>query len=145
MEVTGSKLVFLDNVAHLFTGNENDRGQVTRFVNLLNRLAGNTGAAILLIGQPNKSGDTYSGSTAWLNAVRSQITIDHERDENGSVLDLDVRVLTVGKANYARKGEALRFRWHNWAFVRDADLPADHRAEIAANIQASADNEIFLR
>src|SRR3546814_16033271 len=49
MEVTGSKLVFLDNVAHLFTGNENDRGQVTRFVNLLNRMAGNTGAAILLI------------------------------------------------------------------------------------------------
>src|SRR3546814_19155736 len=89
MEVTGSKLVFLDNVAHLFTGNENDRGQVTRFVNLLNRLAGNTGAAILLIGHPNKSGDTYSGSTAWLNAVRSQITIDHERAENGSGLRPD--------------------------------------------------------
>ena len=27
----GARLVFLDNVAHLFAGNENDRGDVTRF------------------------------------------------------------------------------------------------------------------
>jgi len=142
---TGAKLAILDNVAHLFTGNENDRGNVTRFVNLLNRLAGETGAAIILLGHPNKSGDTYSGSTAWLNAVRSQFTIDREQNEDGSAVDPDVRILTVGKANYAQTGEALRFRWHNWAFVLDEDLPADTRKELAEVARANAENAAFLR
>jgi RecA-family ATPase len=141
---TGSRLVFLDNVAHLFTGNENDRGQVTRFVNLLNRLAGETGAAIVLLGHPNKSGDSYSGSTAWLNAVRSQVTIDHERDGEGNILDPDARVLSVGKANYARKGEAVRFRWHEWAYVLEDDLPSDTRKELAEAIKANSENAAFL-
>jgi hypothetical protein len=54
IEQTGVHLVFLDNVGHLYTGNENDRGQVTQFVNLLNRLAERTGAAIILLGHPSK-------------------------------------------------------------------------------------------
>jgi len=145
IRATGAKLAFLDNVAHLFTGNENDRGQVTRFVNLLNRLAGETGAAIVLLGHPNKSGDSYSGSTAWLNAVRSQFTIDHDRDGDGNVLDHDARVLSIGKANYARKGDAVRFRWHDWAFVREDDLPADKRAEIEEVVRANGENAAFLR
>jgi RecA-family ATPase len=142
---TGARLVALDNVAHLFAGNENDRHDVTRFVNLLNRLARDTGAAIVLIGHPNKSGDTYSGSTAWLNAVRSQVWIDTPRDSDGSVLDRDARVLTIGKANYAPKGEGITFRWHQWAFVRDEDLPADTRAEIAEVIKANGEDAAFMR
>jgi len=145
IRVTGARLVFLDNVAHLFPGNENDRGEVTRFVNLLNRLAGETGAAIVLIGHPNKSGDSYSGSTAWLNAVRSQITLDNERDGDGMVLDPDARVLRIGKANYARLGDALRFRWHRWAYILEADLPADMRAELDATIRATGENTAYLR
>lgn len=145
IEATGARLAVLDNVAHLFGGNENDRHQVTQFVNLLNRLARDTGAAIILIGHPNKSGDTYSGSTAWLNAVRSQVWLDHDRDDDGSVLDQDARVLTVGKANYTRKGEALRFRWHNFAFVLDDDLPIDTRAEIAEVVKANGENAAFLK
>lgn len=105
IRATGARLVVLDNVAHLFTGNENDRGNVTRFVNLLNRVAGETGAAIILVGHPNKSGDTYSGSTAWLNAVRSQVFMDHVRDEDGAITDPDARVLTIGKPNYAQRGD----------------------------------------
>ena len=140
-KATGAKLIFLDNVAHLFTGNENDRGEVTRFINLLNRLSGETGAAIILLGHPNKKEDAYSGSTAWLNAVRSQITI--ERVEDGA--DPDARVLTVGKANYTRNGEAVRFRWHNWAFIRDEDLPANTRAELAQVIKANEENSAFLK
>ena len=141
---TASKLVCLDNLAHLFTGNENDRQQVTRFVNLLNRLAGETGAAILLLGHPNKSGDDYSGSTAWLNAVRSQFTIDHERTGSGDVFDLDARTVTVGKANYAQKGEAIRFRWHEWAFVLEDELPDSTRSELAQISKANGDNSLFL-
>ncbi|WP_171955436.1 AAA family ATPase [Novosphingobium sp. NDB2Meth1] len=137
IRAAGVKLTILDNVAHLFTGNENDRGEVTRFVNLLNRLAGETGAAILLLGHPNKSGDDYSGSTAWLNAVRSQVTLTHD-------LETDVRTITVGKANYARKGEAIRFVWMEGAFVREDDLTPDVRRELAEVSRANGEDEAFL-
>ena len=145
IKATGATLLALDNVAHLFAGNENDRHDVTRFVNLLNRLARDTGAAIVLIGHPNKSGDTYSGSTAWLNAVRSQVWLDTPRDPEGHVLDRDARTLSIGKANYAPKGDGIAFRWHQWAFVREDDLPADTRAEIAEIVKANGENDAFLR
>ena len=142
---SGAKLVALDNVAHLFAGNENDRGDVTRFANALNRLAGETGAAILLLAhtnkaftQGNKVGNAHSGSTAWLNAVRSQFVIEHD-------LDTDLRTLTIGKANYARKGEDITFAWHDWAFVRQNDLPADASADLAETIKANGENAAFLR
>ncbi len=141
IEASGASLVVLDNAAHLFAGNENDRQQVTAFVNLLYSLCQDLGATIILVAHSNKAGDTYSGSTAWLNAVRSQIVLSRP---DGSI-DPDERVLSLGKANYARQGEELRFRWHNFALVRDEDLPADHRAEIAATIQANHDNDLFLR
>jgi RecA-family ATPase len=138
IEKTGAKLVTLDNVAHLFAGNENDRSQVTAFINLLYQLCGDLGVTILLIAHRNKSGDSYSGSTAWLNAVRSQVLL--ERTEE----DQDVRRLSLGKANYARQGEETMFRWHDFALVRDEDLAPGMAAEIAANVKASADNAIFL-
>jgi RecA-family ATPase len=151
IRTTGARLIVLDNVAHLFAGNENDRGDVTRFVNLLNRLAGETGAAIILIAHPpkpstpNAISHDFSGSTAWLNAVRSLFTIDRERDGEGNVLDPDGRVLKIGKANYEQVGEALRFRWHNWAFVRDVDMPKSAAAELKAISAANAENATFLR
>lgn len=135
---TGAKLVALDNVAHLYTGNENDRGEVTRFVNALNRLAGQTGAAILLLAHTNKKGDDFSGSTAWVNAVRSQFTIEHDAET-------DLRTVTVGKANYARKGERLSFAWVDWAFVLESDLPSDTAHLIRETARAQAANEAFLR
>lgn len=135
---TDAKLVVLDNVAHLFPGNENNRGEVTRFVNALNRLAGDSGAAIIVLGHPNKSGDDYSGSTAWLNAVRSQIVIEHD-------LQTDMRTVTVGKANYARKGNQLRFAWVDWAFVLEDDLQPDTARKLADTAKAHAGNDAFLK
>jgi hypothetical protein len=73
--------------------------------------------------------------------VRSQIVLSRP----DGAIDPDERVLTLGKANYARQGDELRFRWHNFALVRDRDLPSDVRAELSASIQANLDNDIFLR
>lgn len=139
---TRARLVALDNVAHLFTGNENDRGQVTAFVNLLNRTAGESGAAILLLGHPNKAGDSYSGSTAWLNAVRSQVSMTRP---NGEAADQDMRTLVIGKPNYSRAGEAMSFRWHEWAFVREQDLAPEYIAELSETIATTGANDAFLR
>lgn len=144
VEATGARFIVLDNVAHLFAGNENFRNQVAAFCGLLNRLASESDAAVLFLGHPNKAGAPYSGSTAWENQIRSRIFLDWPRDGHGEVEDADCRVLSRGKANYARNGDELSFRWHRWAFVRDSDLPADSRAEFAATAQATADNYLFL-
>lgn len=138
---TGARMACLDNVAHLFAGNENDRGEVTQFVNLLNRLAGDTGAAILLLGHPNKGGDTYSGSTAWLNAVRSQVTMERPKDCEH---DPDLRSVHLGKPNYVQSGEAFKCRWSDWAFIRDEDLPDDKRNQLSQAIAVSGENAAFL-
>ena len=137
---TRAKLLVLDNAAHMFAGNENDRSQVTAFVNLLYSLCVDFGTTIILVAHSNKAGDTYSGSTAWLNAVRSQIVV--ARPENSS--DPDERILSLGKANYARPGEELRCRWHDFALCLETDLAADVRSEYAAVAQDSADDAIFL-
>lgn len=133
----GAKLVILDNVAHLFVGNENDRADVTRFVNLLNRLAGDTGAAIILLGHPNKAGDDWSGSTAWNNAVRSRLYLDHDEQT-------DIRTLTLPKANYSQKGEVARFIWQDWAFVHLDELTPERADKLRDTVQASADNLLFM-
>jgi RecA-family ATPase len=135
------RLVVLDNVAHLFGGNENDRVQVTQFVNALYSLCNEFGCSIVLIAHPNKSGDDYSGTTAWPNSVRSHIVIRRPKDHP----DPDVREMELAKANYARVGETVVFRWHAFALILDADLPEDVRAALAATAMATADNEAFLR
>ncbi|MFN6933760.1 MAG: AAA family ATPase [Tsuneonella sp.] len=141
----GASVIILDNVAHLFAGNENDRGQVTRFVNLLYSIVRTWSVTIVLLGHPNKSGDSYSGSTAWLNAVRSQIEIARLTDDLGNEHDPDARVLTVGKANYARHGQRHPFRWHDFAFWHDDDLPDDLQKEYAALAKSNGENAAFLR
>lgn len=141
---TRARIVVLDNVGHLFAGNENDRSEVTRFIGLLNRLAKISDAAIPLIAHPNKSGATYSGSTAWLNAVRSQVVLDFKREASGEITDPDARVLRVGKANYSNLGEPLNIRWKEWSFIAEAEMPADEWADITATARATADNDLFL-
>ena len=117
---------------------------MTRFANALNRLAGKSGAAIVLLGHTNKAflrgdkqGNSHSGSTAWINSVRSQFTVEHDPDT-------DLRTLTVGKANYSRTGETMRFAWHEWAFVREEDLSAEARRTMLEAMQASTDDKLFL-
>jgi len=114
---TGARFVVLDNVAHFFEGNENIRAHVAGFIGLLNSLALETGAAIILISHPNKAGDSFSGSTAFQNQVRSHIHL--EVDAN----DPDARTLKLMKANYARLEEPLRLRWHNGAFRLESTIP----------------------
>ena len=109
------RLVVIDPVAAAFAGNENDRAAVRRWLSHLNAVARETGAAILLISHPPKSGDSgYSGSTDWDNGVRAAWTLapykvpaqDGSGGHSAKGLSL---VLT--KANYARKGARLWLRW----------------------------------
>lgn len=89
-------LVILDNIAQIFAGCENDRSQVTPFVNALSGLANDFQCSVLLLGHPAKAdGSAFSGSTAWENAVRSRLLL--ESAEGGN------RTLRIDKANYGPK------------------------------------------
>lgn len=145
-------LLFLDNAAHLFTGNENARHDVAAFLGLLERLSEAMNGAVVLLAHPNKQhaqgnkqGNEYSGSTGWSAHVRNRLFLDWaEKTGNGDFLGDDGRVLRKSKANYGKKGEEVYFRWHEWAFVRDDDLPASTRDELREVSLASHENEVFL-
>lgn len=112
-----AKLVVLDNTSHLFTGNENARSEVAAFVNLCNALARDIDGAVIIVGFPNKAGDSYSGSTAWENQVRSRLFMEIPKNEDGVVVDPDYRVLRNEKANYARRGTEIGFMWSHGTFI----------------------------
>lgn len=144
----GARLIVLDNISHLFGGDENTKREVAAFVNLMNGLAADIDGVVLLLGHPNKTGlnkpgegdaNQFGGSVAWENQVRSRLYLATTGGD-----DPDARVLTNPKANYTGKGGALEFRWHDGAFIRDSDLPDDRRAELASIIQANHDNTLFL-
>lgn len=126
-----AQFVVLDNTSHMFTGNENARSEVAAFVNLCNAMARDIDGAVIMVGFPNKAGDSYSGSTAWENQVRSRLFLETPKNEDGVVIDPDYRVLRNEKANYARKGSEIGFMWMNGTFVlppkEDDNAPVGHQ------------------
>ena len=147
-----SGLIFLDNAAHLFPGNENARHEVAVFLGLLEKLSEAIDGAVVLLAHPNKQhaqgnkqGNEFSGSTGWSAHVRNRLFLDWAmKDAEGNFLGDDGRVLRKSKANYGKKGEEINFRWHKWAFVRDDDLPEDTAKELRDVGRANFENECFL-
>lgn len=148
----GAGLIFLDNAAHLFPGNENARHDVAVFLGLLEQLSEAIQGAVILLAHPNKQhaqgnkqGNEYSGSTGWSAHVRNRLFLDWaDKDANGGFLGDDGRVLRKSKANYGKKGEEVYFRWHEWAFVRDDDLPEDTAAQLREVSRANFENDCFI-
>lgn len=145
-------LTFLDNAAHFFTGNENARHDVASFLGLLERLSETVNGAVVLLAHPNKQhaqgnkqGNEYSGSTGWSAHVRNRLFLDWcVKTADGEFLGDDGRVLRKSKANYGKKGEEVTFRWHDWSFVRDEDLPESVAQELREVGRANFENDCFL-
>jgi len=144
VDAIAPSLIVLDNVAHLFGGNEIVKAHVAAFIGLLNGLAKRAGAAVLLVAHPNKAGDSYSGNVAWENQVRSRIFLDRPKEASGRVIDPDARVLSRDKSNYAKVGATVEFRWHRWAFVQNGDLASGELAQVTAALVAGAEDRAFL-
>lgn len=137
-----AKLIVLDNVADLYGGNENDRNQVRRFLNLLNRLAIDRGAAVLLNCHPSRSGMASGaldgGSTAWNNSMRSRWTLAKASKADDEADDGE-RILTRAKANYAPDGGVIRLRWASGVLV-----PVSRDGGVAGAIVRRAAEDTFL-
>lgn len=145
-------LVFLDNAAHFFAGNENARHDVAAFLGLIEQLSLRIDGAVVLLAHPNKQhaqgntqGNEYSGSTGWSAHVRNRLFLDYAKQvEGGAFVDDDDRVLRKSKANYGKRGEEITFRWHDWAFVTIEQIGEDQSREIARAAEAGHYNELFL-
>jgi hypothetical protein len=129
--------VWLDSVARIFGGNENDRHQVTTFVSWIRSAAGRAG--IGLIGHPAKAGGSeFSGSTAWEGSVRSRLflgtRLPDQETEGDDDLDDDIRYLARRKANYADQ-DWRRLRYTGGVFVPEQQQPGRHiGAEYAQDV-----------
>lgn len=141
-ESISAGLIVLDNIAHLFPGNEIVRRQVVGFLAAVDKLALQCDAAVLLLGHPAKAiGSEYSGNLGWSAHVRQRWFLGWGDAE---LNDPDTRILRKAKANLGKKGEEVAFRWHEWAFVRDEDLGNDLAREYAEIAKHNHDNEVFL-
>lgn len=141
----GVRHVTIDNTAHTFSGNENDRHQVAAFVNLNNRLAQAIGGSVVMVGHPNKAGDSYSGSTAWENQVRSRLYLEIPKNgDEGVPIDPDMRVLRNEKANYSQRGAEVRFWWIKGAFVTEDQIQRNNDGERPDSSLARYENQLFL-
>lgn len=110
--IQGLSLVALDNVALLYADNENDRIAVSGFLNALNGMAARLNCGMILSTHTSKSTDGLenriaSGSTAWLNACRSVLTLRADDDDKECVQ------LRLAKANHTRPGETIDLIWRD--------------------------------
>jgi hypothetical protein len=120
--------VFLDPLAMLFGGNENDRHHTTTFGAMLRKAARPTGAGICVLGHTSKAqGSEFSGSTAWEAFVRSRLYLGRELPDAGSKGDQSeddgVRYLCRRKANYSAR-DWRRLSYRDGVLVPD-ERPAD--------------------
>lgn len=86
------KIIVIASSANVFSGNENDRPQVTFFVNMLKTIAIAAMGAVVLISHPSiqgiNSGTGLSGSTQWHNAVRARMVL-HGCDDDKNLRELE--------------------------------------------------------
>lgn len=131
------RFLALDNAALLFSGNENDRLQVTSFINALNGMAERLGLGVMLSTHTSKSSNASathaaSGSTAWINAARSVLRLWPEEDDEPPRIELI-------KANHTRPGETIKLKWES-GILTPVTVPGSFEAKARAR---QLDNLIF--
>lgn len=122
--VQGADLVIIDNASDAADFDENVRRYVRQFVRTLAKLARDNDAGVMLLAHIDKAaarhgsqGNSYSGSTAWHNSVRSRLAL---LPKDGAV------ELVHEKANLSRPAEPMLFTWSDSGVLMPA---ATGRAE----------------
>lgn len=115
-------VAILDNIAHCFGGNENDRHHVTSFVNGLAPLTERPVATLLLGHVARSQGSEFAGSAAWENAARMRWLFDSRLPDQkeGETQDAEdgVRYLAKRKSNYSAN-DWKRLNWVDGVFRQD--------------------------
>jgi len=119
--VLGAGLIVIDNASDAYDGDEVKRRQVRRFIRELRNLARANSAGLLLLAHIDKAaarngsqGNSYSGSTAWHNSVRSRLALI---EKNGGV-ELVQEKLNLGK----KLDRAILLTWHDGVLIPDSNI-----------------------
>jgi Bifunctional DNA primase/polymerase, N-terminal/AAA domain/Primase C terminal 2 (PriCT-2) len=131
----GAGVAILDNIAHAFGGNENDRHHVTSFVNGLASVTERPLATLLLGHVARSQGSEFAGSAAWENAARMRwlfdVRLPDSKPDDGQEPEPDVRYLAKRKANYSTND------WRRFTY-RDGVFAPDSAPGIAINYAAQS-------
>ena len=112
-------VAIVDNAADTFDADEIDRARVRQFVRQCVRLVPSDGAVVLLAHVDKahatgaRSGEGYSGSTAWSNSSRSRFVLMRERDGAGLLLRHE-------KINHGALLPEMRLAWFDGLIEREA-------------------------
>jgi RecA-family ATPase len=125
IEAQQSQVLIVDGISDTFGGNENARSDVKRYVNALLALISPDTGALLLVGHVDKStaktsttGEGYSGSTGWHNAVRARWYLHPEtRDSDEGAERTGELLLELQKSNLGRTDQSIRLAWDDAAHV----------------------------
>ena len=143
----GVEVLWLDNVAHLFGGDENVRGQVTGFINAMAGLVTGRPFAVVLLAHTSRGyGSEFAGSAAWENAVRMRWYLGNklpdERQDADDEQGSDVRFLCKRKANYSSK-DYVRFSMRDGVLVPDG-LAMGEGGAVASRLDERRAEEIVV-
>ena len=139
-------VAWLDNVAHLFGGDEVSRGQVTAFLNAMAGLVtGRPFGVVLLAHTARQAGSEFAGSAAWENAVRMRwylgTKLPDQRVDDAEEEGADVRFLCKRKANYSAR-DYVRFTMHDGVLV--PDQVASQSGALSSRLDEKRAEEILL-
>jgi RecA-family ATPase len=131
-------LVIIENAADVYSGNESDRPNVTRFMrSLLGRLTAPCESTVMLIQHPSVSGlndgTGRSGSTGWNNSGRWRCNFTRIKDD-------DFRQLEIIKNNYGPTGEKVRLRWERGVYVPEGSTGTPYQAAAMQKV-----DDLFIR
>lgn len=115
-------MVILDVLADLFSGEENNRPQVTQFMGLLKRLGRKHDCTPLLSAQPSvagmNTGTGTSGSTGWHNSGRGRMYFKTVKTLDGDEPNKNLRTFEGMKNNYGVRGGKFDLEWKDGLFRR---------------------------
>jgi putative DNA primase/helicase len=142
-------VLWLDNAAHVFLGNHDDRTHVTAFINSLNGLVTGRPFAAVVVAHPGKAlGSEYSGSVAWENAVRMRWFLgdrlpDQVPEPGDEIGDrAGVRFLCKRKTNYSAT-DFIRFTMDKGLLVPDHQ-PQDGSSGLVAALDEKRAEEVCI-
>lgn len=136
MEQSGATVLVVDNASDVYGADENNRTLVRAFIRALTRIVRPIHGAVLLLSHvdkfaaKSKSGEAYSGSTAWHNSVRSRLAL---------MLNGGGVVLEQQKSNRGPEAEPISLAWDGSVLVSAA------QTAIQGSTQAMAESLALAR
>lgn len=95
------RLIVIDHLSKIYTGDENNRNQVNDFGNWLSQLCTDTGAMVVILAHTNKTDNQYSGSSANAGIYRMVFLLSSRKTGE--------RTLSLIKSNCTHNIEPMQF------------------------------------